>query len=70
MIKSLKIISTLLVLAVAGSLQAASGTGASNPGAGVDAGYSEAGTRAAEFLTIPVGSRGVAMGSAYGAARR
>ena len=66
--KNLKIISTLLVLAVTGGLQAAGGTGASNPGAGVADGYSEAGTRAAEFLTIPVGSRGVAMGGAYGAA--
>ena len=65
---SLKIIGALLVLSLSGQVYAANGTGASNPGAGVADGYSEAGTRAAEFLTIPVGSRGVAMGGAYGAA--
>ena len=34
----------------------------------VTGGFSFVGVRAAEFLTIPVGSRGIAMGSAYSAA--
>jgi len=50
----------------AASLSAAGGSGF-NPAAGIPKGFSEAGTRAAEFLTIPVGSRGVALGGAYGA---
>ncbi len=41
------------------------GTGYSNPGAGRVEGLSGVGTRAAEFLTIPVGPRGVAMGGAF-----
>ncbi len=45
----------------------AAGSGSFNPGDGIPEGFSEAGTRAAEFLTIPVGSRGMAMGGAYGA---
>lgn len=43
-------------------------TGAGNPGAGRVKGLSGVGTRAAEFLTIPVGPRGVAMGGAFSAA--
>ena len=46
---------------------AASGTGAANPGAGRVSGLSGVGTRAAEFLTLPVGPRAVAMGGAYSA---
>ncbi|HLA39253.1 MAG TPA: PorV/PorQ family protein [Candidatus Glassbacteria bacterium] len=61
------------LLALAGTLTALpaaaasgySGTGSSNPGAGRVEGLSGVGTRAAEFLTIPVGPRGVAMGGAY-----
>ena len=56
----------LMLLVMATGLNAASG-GSYNPGDGIPEGYSGAGTRAAEFLTIPVGSRGVAMGGAYGA---
>ncbi len=56
------------LLAGAAALPAADGGGAGwNPARGLPAGFSEAGTRAAEFLTIPVGSRGVALGGAYGA---
>jgi len=52
----------------AGLLNAAGGSQGFNPGAGIPEDFSEAGTRAAEFLTIPIGSRGVAMGGAFGAA--
>ena len=37
------------------------------PGAGIEEDFSFTGVRAAEFLTIPVGPRGVALGSAYNA---
>ena len=43
------------------------GGSAANPGAGRVEGLSGVGTRAAEFLTIPVGPRAVAMGGAYAA---
>ncbi|MCE5273467.1 PorV/PorQ family protein [bacterium] len=62
---------TLLLLALllwAGSLSAAGGSGSGyNPANGLPDGFSEAGTRTAEFLTIPVGARGVALGGAFGA---
>lgn len=61
---------TLLLLPAAGPLGAAvgsSGGSAANPGAGRVVGLSGVGTRAAEFLTIPVGPRAVAMGGAYAA---
>ena len=60
-----------LLLHAAGPLGAASGSyggSAANPGAGRVEGLSGVGTRAAEFLTIPVGPRAVAMGGAYAAA--
>jgi hypothetical protein len=56
-----------LVLLWAAPLAAASRNGNFNPADGIAKGFSEAGTRTAEFLTIPVGSRGVAMGGAFGA---
>ncbi|MBN2289716.1 MAG: PorV/PorQ family protein [Candidatus Glassbacteria bacterium] len=57
------------VAVVAAAAQAfAAGGGSFNPAAGIAEGYSEAGTRAAEFLSLPVGGRGVAMGGAFGAA--
>ncbi len=46
-------------------LAAAGGTGSANPGAGRVEDLSGVGTRGAEFLTIPVGPRGVAMGGAF-----
>ncbi len=58
----------LVWLTIAGPSLAASGAGFSNPGAGRVEGLSGVGTRAAEFLTIPVGPRGVAMGGAFSAA--
>ena len=61
----------LLVLCLQLALQAAfaaSGIAPANPGAGRVRGLSGVGTRAAEFLTIPVGPRGSAMGGAYAAA--
>lgn len=65
MLKDLiKIIACLIIYA---STLNAAATGKFNPAAGIPEGFSEAGTRAAEFLTIPVGSRGVALGGAYGA---
>ena len=60
-----KIIAMITMLAVAGNIFAAEGTGSGNPGAGRVDGLSGVGTRAAEFLTIPVGPRAVAMGGAY-----
>ncbi len=45
----------------------AAGGDVSNPGSGRVEGLSGVGTRAAEFLTIPVGPRGVAMGGAFSA---
>lgn len=51
----------------AGTLAAAGSAGGYNPADGLPKGYSEAGTRTAEFLTIPVGARGVALGGAFGA---
>ncbi|MBN2288510.1 MAG: PorV/PorQ family protein [Candidatus Glassbacteria bacterium] len=57
-----------LYLGAASPGRAASGTGTANPGAGRVSGLSGVGTRAAEFLTIPVGPRAVAMGGAYSAA--
>ena len=60
-----------LLLHTAAQLGAASGSyggSAANPGAGRVEGLSGVGTRAAEFLTIPVGPRAVAMGGAYSAA--
>jgi len=65
MLKGLIKISACLILCTS-ALNAAT-DGQFNPGAGIAEGFSEAGTRAAEFLTIPVGSRGVALGGAYGA---
>jgi hypothetical protein len=57
-----------LYLAAAPPAGAVSGIGTANPGAGRVSGLSGVGTRAAEFLTIPVGPRAVAMGGAYSAA--
>jgi len=62
---------TVILLAlflVPASPAAASGTGVANPGAGRVSGLSGVGTRAAEFLTLPVGPRATAMGGAYSAA--
>ncbi|MFH1069845.1 MAG: PorV/PorQ family protein [Candidatus Glassbacteria bacterium] len=64
---------TIVLLALAAALAASpaaaasgyAGIGSSNPGAGRVEGLSGVGTRAAEFLTIPVGPRGVAMGGAF-----
>ena len=58
----------MIVFFAPGYAQAAGRAGGFNPGAGIAEGYSEAGTRAAEFLTLPVGGRGVAMGGAFSAA--
>ncbi|MBW7995388.1 MAG: PorV/PorQ family protein [Candidatus Glassbacteria bacterium] len=61
----------IAALALAFSTAAAAGgagIGAANPGAGRVEGLSGVGTRGAEFLTIPVGPRGVAMGGAFRAA--
>ena len=58
----------MVVFLATGHASAADTGGGYNPGAGIAEGYSEAGTRAAEFLTLPVGGRGMAMGGAYGAA--
>ncbi len=55
------------ILSLTCSALQAAGSGSFNPGDGIPKGFSEAGTRAAEFLTIPVGGRGVALGGAYGA---
>ncbi|HUU27915.1 MAG TPA: PorV/PorQ family protein [archaeon] len=66
-IKVLKNMLGLLFISTA-ALNAASAAKSYNPAAGIPEGFSEAGTRTAEFLTIPVGSRGVAMGGAFGAA--
>lgn len=55
------------LIAVTG-LYAAGGVGLDNPGAGRVQDLSGVGTRGAEFLTIPVGPRGVAMGGAFRAA--
>jgi hypothetical protein len=49
----------------ASGLFAAGGLGLDNPGAGRVQDLSGVGTRGAEFLTIPVGPRGVAMGGAF-----
>ena len=65
MLKSLIKTAALLIIC-SSALKAAAGE-SFNPAAGIAEGFSEAGTRAAEFLTIPVGSRGVALGGAYGA---
>jgi len=60
---------SIWLFAAAQLLEAAGGGGGpANPGAGRVSGLSGVGTRAAEFLTIPVGPRGVAMGGAYSAA--
>ena len=72
--KRLKTILTLTAAAAAfsvaplGAATDYSGSGATNPGSGRLQGLSGVGTRAAEFLTIPVGPRAVAMGGAYAAA--
>ena len=63
MLKGLIKIAALLIICTS-ALNAAAGE-PFNPAAGIAEGFSEAGTRAAEFLTIPVGSRGVALGGAY-----
>jgi hypothetical protein len=63
--KKLLYLICLAALSVAGRGYAASS--GYNPGAGIAEGYSEAGTRAAEFLTLPVGGRGVGMGGAFAA---
>ena len=63
MLKGLIKIAALLIVCTP-ALNAAAGE-PFNPAAGIAEGFSEAGTRAAEFLTIPVGSRGVALGGAY-----
>ncbi|MEA2063213.1 MAG: PorV/PorQ family protein [Gemmatimonadota bacterium] len=68
LVKYSLLVVTALCLAAAQPLRAAGGTGAANPGAGRVEGLSGVGTRAAEFLTIPVGPRAVAMGGAYSAA--
>ena len=65
------LIVSVSALSVFAPLQAASGPSggsAANPGAGRVEGLSGVGTRAAEFLTIPVGPRAVAMGGAFAAA--
>ncbi len=67
MLDRIKIWVVALTLLVSAANAAAAGSGSFNPGDGIPEGFSEAGTRAAEFLTIPVGSRGMAMGGAYGA---
>jgi hypothetical protein len=59
------ILGLLVISAAVFNAEAASGK--FNQAAGIAPGFSEAGTRAAEFLTIPVGCRGVAMGGAFGA---
>ena len=70
-INRLKTLFSLLAAAAAfgaASALAATGyTGSTNPGAGRVQGLSGVGTRAAEFLTIPVGPRAVGMGGAYAA---
>jgi len=58
----------LTALFFAGPAHGENSSGGYNPGAGIAEGYSEAGTRAAEFLSLPVGGRGVAMGGAFGVA--
>ncbi|MFH1069370.1 MAG: PorV/PorQ family protein [Candidatus Glassbacteria bacterium] len=65
MVKRITTITACLLFVALHPLAAA--TGQFNPAEGIPQGFSEAGTRAAEFLTIPVGSRGVALGGAYGA---
>jgi len=57
----------LIIMIASGRAIADGRSGGYNPGAGIAEGYSEAGTRAAEFLSLPVGGRGVAMGGAFGA---
>jgi len=57
----------LLLLFTAGNLPAATSGGGYNQADGIPEGFSEAGTRTAEFLTIPAGARGVALGGAFGA---
>ncbi|MFC1614288.1 PorV/PorQ family protein [Gemmatimonadota bacterium] len=66
-IKSFFLILLVFSLCIVPLTRAASGTGSANPGAGRVSGLSGVGTRAAEFLTIPVGPRAVAMGGAYSA---
>lgn len=58
-------VAALVLLAAGAQVFAASGIGAANPGAGRVEDLSGVGTRGAEFLTIPVGPRGVAMGGAF-----
>ncbi len=67
--KNIAVLLSALIFWVA-PLAAAGGVGAgsANPGAGRVEDLSGVGTRGAEFLTIPVGPRGVAMGGAFRAA--
>ncbi|MEA2064108.1 MAG: PorV/PorQ family protein [Gemmatimonadota bacterium] len=58
----------LVLLGAEYSYAAQGGVSGFNPGDGIAEGYSEAGTRVAEFLTLPVGGRGMAMGGAFSAA--
>ncbi|HUU29792.1 MAG TPA: PorV/PorQ family protein [archaeon] len=58
----------LWLCTAAAPARGATGIAQSNPGAGRVSGLSGVGTKAAEFLTIPVGPRAVAMGGAYCAA--
>jgi hypothetical protein len=64
--QNIAVLLTALLLWVAPLVAAGgAGTGSANPGAGRVEDLSGVGTRGAEFLTIPVGPRGVAMGGAF-----
>ncbi|HUU27149.1 MAG TPA: PorV/PorQ family protein [archaeon] len=58
-------IAGLLAILLFPALLAAATAGVSNPLRGRVADFSNVGNRAADFLTIPVGARGIAMGNAF-----
>ncbi len=61
------ILSLVAALVLPAALYAGSGSSITNPLRGRVADFSSVGNRAAEFLTLPVGARGIAMGGAFAA---